>query len=261
MAEIPLVCVYTGQEAWDVIWKWTWFAGPPFRADHARDVLHPILSQLKVETLLDCSCGLGGTALALAELGYRVGGSDASSVAIRHATELAAHRGKHVKFFRSSWEKLGETAGREYDCVYMDSLEWCPSRAALSASVEGIYSVLRPGGTFLFTGSDQSCRDTQAEIEQEMQREGRFRALPVCEHDGVALTVLISRERIPDGILGNRIHIVNDGGSVRIEVASVRDIRKWTWADYSEVLDAVGFRDTRTVRSRGAESLNAATKL
>jgi hypothetical protein len=43
-------------------------------------------------------------------------------------------------------------------------------------------------------------------------------------------------------------------------VASLPDIRKWTWSDYDEVLAEAGLRDLRTVLDRGAESLNAATK-
>jgi len=260
MTETPQVRVYTGLKAWDVIWKWSWFAGLASPSGEAKRVLHPVLSQLGVNTLLDCSCGLGNKTQALAELGYQVEGSDGSRAAIKYATALATDRGQDLRFFRSSWEKLGDTAGRKYDCVLNDSIEWCPTRAALRSSVQGIHSVLHRGGTFLFQGSNQTSRDTDAESAEEIKKEGRFQTLPVHERDGMKLTVLISRERIPDGILGNRIHIVEEADSVRVEVASVPDIRRWTWPDYVDVLDDAGFRDVRTLRSSGTDSLNVATK-
>ena len=260
MAETPQIRTYTGLKAWDVIWKWRWFAGLVSPAGEGGRILHPILSQLGVEALLDCSCGLGHTTQALAQLGYQAEGSDGSGVAIKYATALATDQGQDIRFFRSRWEKLGDTAGRKYDCVLNDSIDWCPTRAALRASTRGIRSVLTRDGTFLFRGPNEPCRDTDAEVAQELEKEGRFRALPVHERDGLKLTVLISRERIPDGILGNRIHIVEEDGIVRVEVASVPDIRRWTWADYLDVLADVGFRDIRTLRNRGTASLNAATK-
>jgi len=260
MTNIPQIRVYTGLKAWDVIWKWSWFARDPSLDEDAGHALHPVLSRLNVKTLLDCSCGLGETALTLAARGYRVDGSDASGTAIKCATQLAANTGRAVRFFRSRWEKLGQTAGRKYDCVLNDSIEWCPTRAALRASARGIYSVLKRGGTFLFQGSSESSRDTEAEIAHELKKEGRFQTLPVHESDRLKLTVLISRQRIPDGILGNRIHIVEEGDSVRVEVASVPDIRRWSWADYVDVLGEAGFRDIRTLQGKGTDSLNAATK-
>ena len=261
MSAPPKVRVYTGTKAWDVIWKWTWFADEPSPDEEAARELHPVLKRLNVKTLLDCSCGLGETTVALAALGYRVDGSDASATAIKYATQLATSAGIAVRFFRSRWDKLGQTASRKYDCVLNDSFDWCPTRGALRASAKGIHSVLKRGGTFLFQGSNESSRDTEAEIADELKKEGRFQAYhPVCERDGLKLTVLNSRERIPYGLLGNRIHIVEEAGNVRVEVASAPDIRRWTWTDHVEVLADVGFRNIRTLQSRGTESLNAATK-
>jgi len=260
MTRIPKVRVYTGTKAWDVIWRWTWFAGDQSLDEEAARALHPVLRRLNVKTLLDCSCGLGETTLALAALGYRVDGSDASGTAIKCATQLATGTGLAARFFRSRWEKLGQTAGRKYDCVLNDSIDWCPTRRALRASAKGIHSVLKRGGTFLFQGSNESSRDTEAEIAHELRKEGRFQAYhPVCERDGLKLTVLNSLERIPDGLLGNRIHIVEEADNVRVQVASTPDIRRWTWPDYVDVLTDVGFKNVRTVRKRGHDSLNVAT--
>ena len=260
MADTPDIQVYTGLKAWDVIWKWTRFAGMRAADERAVTELHAALSELGARSVLDCACGLGSKTCALGRLGYDIEGSDGSGIAIEGAADLVAERGSSTRFFRSRWDELETTAGRQYDCVLMDSWDWNPTRRELHVSAKAAYAVVRGGGTFLFQATSEAFRDTAAEIEEEMAREGRFQGLPVCQRDGVTLTVVISREKTPDGILGNRIHVVSQGDRVRVEVASVPDTRKWTWSDYEEVLAEVGFRDLRTVLDRGTESLNAATK-
>lgn len=113
MTETPRIKVLTGVKAWDTIWKWTFFAGPPSPDKDSAQVLHALLLPLKVKTVLDGSCGLGQTAFALADLGCRVDGADASGVAVKLATDLAAMRHQKVRFFRSRWDKLSDIAARK----------------------------------------------------------------------------------------------------------------------------------------------------
>ena len=84
------------------------------------------------------------------------------------------------------------------------------------------------------------------------------------EKDGVRLTVLITREATPGGVLGNRVHIIDDHGAVRIEVARVLDCCKWSWSDYVDVFDRAGFRELYSVKERGPDgnpgTLNIAEK-
>ena len=51
---------------------------------------------------------------------------------------------------------------------------------------------------------------------------------------------------------------------MRIEIASVLDLRKWTWRDYDEVLKKAGFSDLYSVRGKGVDPdpyiLNVAVK-
>ena len=201
-----------------------WPPSPDIDAAHA---LHSLLRRLKVKAVLDCSCGLGQTTFALSGLCYHVEGSDASSIAIELASDLAETRDQHIRCFRYRWDTLGHAAQRKYDCVYNDSFEWAPTRASMRASATGIHSVLKSGGRFVFWGDHQWSNYTRPDVDAEFRSADRFEALPVDEHNGVKLTTLVSRERIPDGIPGNRIHIVEENGATRIEVASAPDIRKW----------------------------------
>jgi SAM-dependent methyltransferase len=259
MGSKPELSVRTGSRAWDTIWKWTWFTReqwqPEFRKwkEDTRRALRSLLPKLKVKSVLDSSCGLGWKTIILAEMGYEVEGCDASRVAVRRAVDLAKHEGFDLRFFHSRWEGLAQTAGRKYDCVYNDAFAWITARRSLLPSTRGIASVLKPGGKFIFRGADQWTGDQEKGplIKQTFEREGPFDVLPTHEKDGVRLTVLITREVTPDGVLGNRIHIVEDHGTVRIEVARVLNCSKWSWSDYVDVFDRAGFRRLYSVKERG----------
>lgn len=103
--------------------------------------------------------------------------------------------------------------------------------------------------------ADAEEPDKEKIIEQEWEQEGRFEFLPPYEKKGLKLIVLITREKTPEGILGNRIHIIEEKDQMRVEVASVLDLFKWTWQDYVSVLKKAGFREVYSAKEngRGAE--------
>lgn len=259
MKEAPKLSVYTGAKAWDLIWKWTWFTKDLWQRDFRKSkegtqrALKSLLPKLHVESILDCSCGLGWKTIILAEMGYEVEGSDGCAFAVKRASELASEEGLRLRFFRSRWADLGMKARRKYDCVYNDAFAWITTRRSLSASARGIYSVLQEGGRFLFLGAHQWSKPSDGErlIGEQWEKEGRFEVLVPYEAGGVKLITLIAREKTPEGILGNRIHIIEEHGAVRVQVASVLDLCKWTWQDYLAILTNVGFRTLYSVKERG----------
>ncbi len=259
MKQPPTVLAYSDEKAWDLIWKWTWFRKdtwqPGFRKmkEGTRRALKSLLPRLHVESILDCSCGLGWKTIVLAEMGYQVEGSDGCAFAVNRASQLAREEGLKLRFFHSSWEELREKCRRKYDCVYNDAFAWITSRRSLEASARGICSVLDPGGKFLFVGAHQWSKqsDKKKLIEEQWKKEGKFEVLPTHEAGGVRLITLIAREKTAEGILGNRIHIIDDHGTVRVEIASVLDLCRWTWQDYRKTLKKVGFRKLYSVKERG----------
>jgi len=273
MNQPPTITVCSGNDAWDLIWRWTWFARDlwksRFRKDNEETIgaLNSLLATLGARAVLDASCGLGRKTIALAEKGYEVQGSDASRYAVTQATQLAGDEGITIRFFQSLWDELPSRAGREYDCVYNDSFSWIGERQGLESAATGAYCVLRPGGVLVFDGTEVNewspSPDRDALIERQLKEEGLFDALPPYEKDGVRLVVIICREKTPDGILGHRLHIIEERGEVRIEVASVMDLLKWTWRDYEAALAAAGFRRFYSVRvqdTNGPHALNLAVK-
>ena len=251
--------VYTGAKAWDTIWKWTWFTREQWLSDFrmrkegTRRALSSLLPELGAQTVLDCSCGLGWKTILLAEMGYEVEGSDASRVAVEHAQELAEAQGLVIRFFRSRWESLEHAAGREYDCVYSDAFQWITRRRSLVEVASGIHSVLERGGKFVFHGAHEWSRDSDnaRKAKEDFEREGAFELLPFYERDGLRLTTIVARELTSDGYLGSRIHVIDDRGTVRVEVARILDLYKWTWSDYVEALRTAGFREFYSVKERG----------
>ena len=272
MPTTPKLTVHTDAKAWDTIWKWRWFARPQWQTqfrklrEDTRLALASLLPKLDVRSVLDCSCGLGCKTILLAEMGYEAEGSDGSAFAVRRAAEFAGEQGCSIRFFRARWETLGRTAGRSYDCIYNESFAWITTRRSLQAAAKGICSALKRGGKFVFVGAHQWSQDSDRQrlIEEQFEQEGPFEVLPLCERDGIRLTVVIARERTPDGVLGSRVHIIDDRGLVRVEVARVLDACKWTWADYNGVLNSAGFRELYSVREKGAGArpyiLNVAVK-
>ena len=271
MNDTPTLTTYTGARAWDNIWKWVWFARDQwlgtFRShkEGSRRSLSSLLGKLKVKTVLDCSCGLGFKTIMMTEMGYSVTGCDRSATAVKHAAQLAAGEGLDIEFFKASWDSLGETA-RRYDCVYCDAFTWIPTRGAMLRAAKGIVAALKPGGVLIFMGPHEwpDGSNNRRLTDEQFKHQGAFEALPVCERNGVSLTTMIAREKTPDGILGSRIHIVDDHGKTRIEVARALDVIKWTWQNCHDVTLEAGFRKFYSVKERtiGSERciLNVAVK-
>jgi len=259
MTYTPKLTIYRGAKAWDRIWKWTWFTRdqwqPTFREwrEGTRRALASLLPKLGVKSVLDCSCGLGLKTVILAEMGYEVEGCDGSKTAVSHAQEFVRKEGQAIRLFQSRWDRLGETCGRKYDCVYNDAFAWITTRRALNASARAVHSVLKRGGQFIFQGADEWTGDGPKDpvIKQHYEKEGPFEPLPICEHDGIRLTTFVAREMKDDGVLGSRVHVIDDHGTVRIEIAQVLDCCKWTWSDYVEVFQRAGFHRLYSVEERG----------
>ena len=105
--------------------------------------LLPLLSKLEIETILDCSCGLGFKTIALAEAGYNTEGSDMSPIAVKYAKKLAEERGLRIRFFCSRFEELAKRSRKKYDCIYSDYFDELADPETLQKSAKGIHSALK----------------------------------------------------------------------------------------------------------------------
>jgi glycine/sarcosine N-methyltransferase len=105
-----------------------------------------LLEQIDAHTVLDAACGSGGHALALAERGYDVVGTDISPVMI----ELARSKATVAKNVSFHVAELGDLARRfsPFDVTLClgNSLPHLPTEADLMKALADMTSSLRPGG-------------------------------------------------------------------------------------------------------------------
>ena len=103
-------------------------------------------------SILDCACGIGSEAIALARRGYRVQGSDASSGLVDRARQRAREAGVDVGFTACLWEQLPERlAGEHFDLVLClgNSISHSPDREAMLRSLGAMREMLKDGGTLV----------------------------------------------------------------------------------------------------------------
>jgi SAM-dependent methyltransferase len=118
--------------------------GEPFW-DRFGDVLTTLPSGARV---LDCACGTGYNALALARRGFTVSGSDASKAMLSEARRRLP---THVNLRHCAWSDLPEAFAEPFNAVVCtgNSLMHAGDEHSMVAALTGISGVLEPGGLLL----------------------------------------------------------------------------------------------------------------
>jgi len=98
--------------------------------------------------ILDCSCGIGTLAIALAKLGYEVSGSDGSPGMLEQADLAVRNANVDVPLKCCTWEDLPAHVTGPFDLVFClgNSIGHTRNGEEMSRSVRGIRAVLRSGG-------------------------------------------------------------------------------------------------------------------
>jgi tellurite methyltransferase len=103
---------------------------------------NPLLTEnrglLAAGRALDAACGFGGSALYLAEVGYRVDAVDASSVGLGHAQAEAQRRGLDIHFVQADLDHW-QVPAAHYDLI---TVFFYLNREFVGRAAAG----LRPGG-------------------------------------------------------------------------------------------------------------------
>ena len=74
------------------------------------------LGGAEIQSILDVSIGSGMVTLPLAELGYRLTGSDLSENMLKKCRENASARGVEIRLFQSDFRSVHEAAaGKKFD--------------------------------------------------------------------------------------------------------------------------------------------------
>lgn len=119
-------------------------SGEPFLEQY-RDLLASIPSGAKI---LDCACGIGIHAFALARFGFSVRGTDSSPVMVAQARERTHDKELDLSFIVSSWKELPQTFNQKFDVVFCvgNSIGHCRGRKEMLSSLRGIRGVLKRNG-------------------------------------------------------------------------------------------------------------------
>lgn len=248
MTEIETHICTNELEAWNIRWKWLWFTRDVWESEYWKEeriALKPVFSlllKLRVESILDCSCGLGYKTVLFAKAGYEVEGSDASAIAIKYAPQLAKDERVKIRFFRSRYEELNKKCKRKYDCVWSDNFDEISTYKYLKTATRSIYSVLNHDGKFVFVATSE--RDLKKTIEKEWKKRKRFGIDPPYRKCSVKVTRIEVAEKTPEGILENNIFLIEERELLRAEIACIMNPRiKWTLKDFDKLLRDVGFRE------------------
>jgi len=116
------------------------------------DNLKPVLGKLPENPrILDCACGTGIAALAIARHGYNVTGTDASEGMITRAKQHAVEEGLNIEFSACPWEKLPTLFDREFELVLCcgNSIGHCRDQSEMILSLRSIHQVMKPGGQLI----------------------------------------------------------------------------------------------------------------
>jgi len=142
---------YSGKEYWDEYHD-IGLAKPLDRSSKQEKWLRPfipILHEYKARTVHDLGCGSGYDALALAQLGFVVSGTDISSIAIEHAIAEAATAGLEIDYRQHDIARPLPYPNAKFDAVICNlTLHMFPVTTANDIASE-VKRCLVPGGLFL----------------------------------------------------------------------------------------------------------------
>lgn len=127
---------------------------------HVQDAA-PRLGTREHPRVLDCACGTGLLALALARHGYEVVGTDASPEMVEQAANRAEREGLSLTLLACRWQDLPRRFEREFDFVFCsgNSIAHCRDEAEMVASLAGIRAVIKPGGWLILETRDWEMLD------------------------------------------------------------------------------------------------------
>lgn len=117
------------------------------------DILHKlILSCVKIKNpkVLDCSCGIGTQAIALASKGYDVTASDISPVEIERAKKEATNRKLKIKFSVADFREFNKQVPGSFDVIISldNALPHLLSNSDMNKAIKNIYAKLNHKGFF-----------------------------------------------------------------------------------------------------------------
>lgn len=109
--------------------------------------LREALGDGRGKTVLDCSCGSGRQAIALAKLGWQVSACDVSETSLAFARKFASQEGLSIDIRACDMRDLPKAFNQRFDWVVSCfALYEIPTDEGIRQAVHGMFEVLKPGG-------------------------------------------------------------------------------------------------------------------
>jgi len=196
--------------------------------------LKPILEKYNVKTILDCSCGDGLQAIALAKQGYVVDGGDISANMLKNAVEFAEEENVKINFRQADFRALENTFTDKYDCV----LSYGNAIPHLMTDGD-----VRKAACSIYKRTNKIAVLEMRNYDDLMTAQNRFLPMRINDvKDGFRYSILYVLDYLPGLIRYNIVYLMEnlETGEKRMEYESVdyNPIRK---DDFLAHLKAAGF--------------------
>jgi SAM-dependent methyltransferase len=167
--------------------------------------------------ILDCSCGIGTLAVALAKLGYEISGSDASPGMVEQAIQAAKNANVDIPLNCCPWEDLPGHFTERFDLVFCigNSIGHTRNREEMVRSLEGMRAVLGNGGKLVIQSRnwEQLHKEKKRFTHFQWRERGGQRCLP--------LYVWTFPEKFDDAHTIDVVLVFDSGGTASIRSYSV----------------------------------------
>lgn len=211
--------------------------------------LDNILKPLNVRTVLDCTCGTGLQALALARKGYDVTGSDISRPMLRKAMAKARATGLKVRWIHADVRCLQTAIENSFDAVITcgNSLLHLTTSDELGLAIRSMFDAIAPEGSLLIDLADS---------EGSLFNPHPFMSSKIQLPDGARLSVYTTTEHKGEITVLNVFMARDTSGGTEVTHTSMR-LRIPVREELLQLLDKVGFAEVLDISSRGSITLLA----
>jgi ubiquinone/menaquinone biosynthesis C-methylase UbiE len=240
----PTIMTESTEQYYDSIaQKYDWFyASWDSAGEEQRRQLCPLFQQHNVRRVLDCACGNGLQAIALAQAGYEVTASDLSENMLREAAKKCRDANLDIPLIRADIRELHEKVDASFDAVICmgNVLPHLMSDTEILDALANIRGVLEPGGLLVLEGRYYD------ELVKTKERFIAHRVAACEEH--TFITILYVLDHMKDRIRFNIVFLTkNENGETSLDVDTV-DYNPILVGHLRELLLASGFESPEITR-------------
>jgi len=203
-------------------------------------IIDSLLKRYQIESteyILDCTCGIGTQSLGLAQLGYKLKGTDISPISISRAKKEANIRNLNIAFEAVDVRELSKNVTGEFGAVisFDNSLPHLITHEDMALAAQQIFAKVKKGGIFM-----ASTRDYDSVLVQKPSS-----TQPVSRmHEGKrTISFQVWDWETEDIYLVNHFTLEGAGESYQTRLRKTR-YRAWSREAFATIFKQQGFIQT-----------------